>query len=44
MKITGTVRLACCIVLAAAIGQTSGASRINCAAADRIQSASPKPY
>src|SRR5262249_16322405 len=47
MKMTGTVRVNCCIVLAAGVPVariTSGADRSNCAPADRIQSASPKPH
>jgi hypothetical protein len=44
---TGTVRLDCCIVLAAGVPLariTSGADSSNCAAADHIQSALPNPH
>src|SRR6516165_12229007 len=47
MKMTGTVRLVSCIVFAAGVplaSITSGVSRSSCVAADRIQSASPKPH
>jgi len=46
MKMTGTVWLDCCIVFAAGVPLatiTSGAVRSNSVAADRNQSASPKP-